>query len=106
MDGPCPALPAGCACIGNVFVKLRFIIIFNLFYMKNPMFKPAQQEVHHCISHQEGEWIIFHCPVCKDYERRVNWRTKEVKVRRGSSTAAHDGSHAQVPGDFGNFCAN
>lgn len=63
-------------------------------------------DTHQCLSHREGDWIIFHCPLCKDYERRVNWKTREVKVRRGSSNAVHAGSHAPVDGSGGNFSEN
>lgn len=66
-----------------------------------------KQEVeHHCIGHKEGNWIIFTCPVCRDYQRRINCVTKEVIVRKGSSNAVHVGSHAPVMTSVGNFCEN
>ncbi|MCB0522176.1 MAG: hypothetical protein H6577_14030 [Lewinellaceae bacterium] len=74
--------------------------------MENYSFDIFNQEQHQCLSHREGDWIIFHCPICKDYERRINWKTREVKVRRGSSTAAHAGSHAPVSSDVENFSIN
>lgn len=75
--------------------------------MKNPInINAFNEDQHQCIGHREGDWIIFHCPLCKDYERRINWKTHEVKVRRGSSNAAHSGSHAPVSTDDGMFSAN
>ena|GEM_PF-4036484 len=53
-----------------------------------------QQEEHHCIGHREGDWVIFICPVCKDYQRHVNTVTKEVKVRKGNTQAVHVGNHS------------
>jgi hypothetical protein len=35
----------------------------------------SDAEVHECESHRKGDWIIFRCPLCPDYERRMNWRT-------------------------------
>ncbi|MCB0576138.1 MAG: hypothetical protein KDC61_16405, partial [Saprospiraceae bacterium] len=42
-------------------------------------------------SHRDGEWIIWRCPQCEGYERRLNWNTGEMSVRRGDSTAQHTG---------------
>ncbi|MBX2891299.1 MAG: hypothetical protein KF734_10255 [Saprospiraceae bacterium] len=48
-------------------------------------------DIHECTSHRDGEWITWRCPHCKDYERRLNWKTGEMNVRRGRSTAQHIG---------------
>lgn len=55
-----------------------------------------QEKEHQCIGHKEGDWIIFTCPVCKDYQRQINCVTKQVTVRKGNSNAIHVGSHAPV----------
>lgn len=36
------------------------------------------REVHACESRQEGDWIIYTCPKCPNYKRRVNIVTREV----------------------------
>ncbi|MCF8244654.1 MAG: hypothetical protein K9J37_09480 [Saprospiraceae bacterium] len=61
---------------------------------------------HHCIGHKEGDWIIFICPVCKDYQRQINCVTKQVTVRQGNSNAVHIGSHAPVITTMDNFSIN
>lgn len=34
-------------------------------------------EVHTCESRREGDWIIFTCPNCPEYESRINFKTEE-----------------------------
>lgn len=34
---------------------------------------------HHCQSRRKGDWLIFTCPKCPDYERHFNWKTGEMK---------------------------
>lgn len=74
--------------------------------MNEPVFEAFNDEQHPCIGHNEGDWIIFTCPICKDYERRVNWKTGGVKVRRGGSKFNHFGSHAPVSTYIENFSTN
>lgn len=69
-------------------------------------FELFNEEQHQCIGHREGDWIIFHCPLCKDYERRINWKTREVKVRKGDSNITHAGSHGPVASDDSVFSRN
>ncbi|RMG27422.1 MAG: hypothetical protein D6730_07250 [Bacteroidetes bacterium] len=47
---------------------------------------------HACEAHRSGDWIVFRCAECPDYERRINWRTGEVKVRN-SSEVLHSGTY-------------
>lgn len=74
--------------------------------MKSPSFDAFNEEQHPCIGHQEGDWIIFTCPLCLDYERRINWKTSEIKVRKGDSTANHFGSHAPLKTTVQTFSPN
>ncbi|MBI5917254.1 MAG: hypothetical protein HY842_17935 [Bacteroidetes bacterium] len=67
---------------------------------------PFRENRHQCIGHREGDWIIFVCPICKDYERRINCKTKEMMVKRGMSNATHVGSHAPVALNARLFSAN
>lgn len=41
-------------------------------------FKGASEDSHKCYSETEGDWIVFRCPVCEDYERRINIKTGEM----------------------------
>jgi hypothetical protein len=36
---------------------------------------------HTCKSHQEGDWIVFTCPQCEGYERRININTGKMETR-------------------------
>ncbi len=53
---------------------------------------PYEVEKHSCESRQEGDWIIFTCKQCIDYERRFNWRTGKMKVNN-STLHLHRGEH-------------
>ncbi|MCA0235495.1 MAG: hypothetical protein LCH81_03855 [Bacteroidetes bacterium] len=56
---------------------------------------PSQSQ-HYCTSHREGEWIVWRCPHCSDYERRMNWQTGEMRIKRGASTAQHIGASTKA----------
>ena len=49
-------------------------------------------EHHICETFRDGDWIIFRCSKCPDYERRLNWRTQEMKVQN-SNTISHIGKY-------------
>lgn len=53
----------------------------------------SDAEVHECESYREGDWIIFRCPLCRDYERRMNWRTGEMKVENSTENITHSGQY-------------
>jgi hypothetical protein len=53
---------------------------------------------HECDSVIKGEWVIFRCPICKNYERRINMLTGETKVKNLSSIVRHSGRH--MPAQF------
>ena len=74
--------------------------------METPSFDAFDEEQHACIGYQEGDWIIFTCPICKDYERRVNWKTNEIKVKKGDSKFRHFGSHAPLRTQTETFSIN
>ena len=41
----------------------------------------SKVDSHTCESYRDGDWIVFLCPQCEGYERRMNWRTGEMKVK-------------------------
>lgn len=58
-------------------------------------FSDPEQTYHYCESRREGDWIIYTCKDCKDFERRYNWRTGEYKSKPASgSYIMHQGSYA------------
>lgn len=55
---------------------------------------PTPDSEHHkCQAARNGDWIIFQCPKCQDYERRLNWRTGETRSRNVSATIDHHGGY-------------
>jgi hypothetical protein len=46
---------------------------FDINFSGNP-------STHQCEQRIEGDWVIFTCPICKDYERRINLKSKEMQV--------------------------
>jgi hypothetical protein len=61
-------------------------------YEINVSNKPDYDQ-HECESSKEGDWVIFRCPICKGYERRIHAVTGEMKVKHANSTARHTGSY-------------
>lgn len=51
---------------------------------------------HECDSVVEGEWVVFRCPICSNYERRINLLTGETKVKNLSSVIRHSGRHNPI----------
>ena len=49
------------------------------------------QDGHKCKSYRDGDWIVFYCPQCHGYERRINWRTGEKKSKNIVSDIRHSG---------------
>ncbi len=66
------------------------------FAMTNPLFSNLLTDVHQCTSHRQGEWITWRCPHCAGYERRYNWVTGEMRLKRGGATAQHMGASTQA----------
>ncbi len=47
---------------------------------------------HTCVSHREGNWIVFTCPQCSAYERRLNFQTGEmINVSADDPYIVHQG---------------
>jgi hypothetical protein len=56
------------------------------------MINIEQTPAHHvCTCYIEGEWAVFRCPYCPEYERRINMQTGEMQVRGLSAVVAHLG---------------
>ena len=51
----------------------------------------TKSEMHECEATHEGDWVIFRCPICGDYERRINCNTGEMKVRSSKPHISHTG---------------
>ena len=59
--------------------------------MVERFFSDQPNETHLCTSYRDGEWIVWKCPYCEDYERRFNWHTGEMHINRGQSSFLHTG---------------
>jgi Zn finger protein HypA/HybF involved in hydrogenase expression len=55
--------------------------------------KPQDVEFHQCQATREGDWIVFRCPKCNGYERRLNWRTGEMTSRNVNVQVLHTGNY-------------
>ena len=53
--------------------------------------KEKDSNKHSCESRLEGDWIIWTCRECEGYERKLNWRTGEMRAKRTPTTAEHYG---------------
>lgn len=62
--------------------------------MKTIDFNAHNMEQHVCKSYRNGDWIIFYCEQCPDYERRMNWRTGEMQVKNAKTEVSHNGFYA------------
>lgn len=52
---------------------------------------------HLCTAHREGEWIVYTCPHCPTYERRIHLPTGHMLVQGGSNPhIQHQGSFSAV----------
>lgn len=56
-------------------------------------FEGLSENIHYCTSHIDKDWIVWRCPHCEGYERRLNWKTGEMRVNRGNSLAQHTGTN-------------
>ena len=54
---------------------------------------PTPEHTHPCTSERHGDWLVFRCAQCPDYERRINWKTGEMQVRGGRPGIMHRGMH-------------
>jgi hypothetical protein len=62
---------------------------------------------HQCETRMEGQWIVFTCPVCDDYERRIHSVTKETRVKRNPDNPYNHGGSFIRPGfDAVDSCPN
>ena len=56
---------------------------------------------HKCTSEQEGEWIVFRCDLCPDYERRMHLKTgKMVTKGNEESNILHNGFFVRPGFDY------
>jgi hypothetical protein len=48
---------------------------------------------HQCESYRDEDWVVFRCPICLDYERRINPGTGEKTTKNVRPDIHHSGSH-------------
>ncbi len=62
---------------------------------------------HQCTVTQEGDWVVFRCPHCKDYERRFNSKTGDMKTKgTQGNTFKHHGNYVRPGFDTGLYHPN
>ncbi len=55
---------------------------------------PQKGEHHSCESIREGDWIIFRCHQCPDYERRFNQITGKMKSKGTKPDVWHSSNYS------------
>jgi len=65
----------------------------NQIMLKVNFEKPVNGEHHECEAIRRGDWIIFSCPKCPDYERRLNWRTGKMTSKGARADVQHSGMY-------------
>lgn len=69
-------------------------------------FDHSKGNKHECASKKIGDWIIYTCPHCPDYQRKQNIKTDEMKVRCDKNNHnLHSGSYVK-PGLEGLYNPN
>lgn len=65
---------------------------------------------HQCTATKKGNEIVFTCPQCPNYERRVNIVTSEMKTKGVSFEIEHEGFSGfitpEIPNKNGEICLN
>ena len=73
--------------------------------MMNLTVEMTPTQTHECTGFREGDWMIFKCTICHDYERRLNWRTGRMTTKSDPENPfQHTGS--VVPTRFWSFDQN
>lgn len=54
---------------------------------------PSNSGEHECESYRDGDWIVFRCPICLDYERKINMRTGSMVSENARADIRHSGFH-------------
>ena len=54
---------------------------------------PANVLQHKCDARLEDDWVIFTCPKCADYERRLNYQTGTMQVKNSKENIFHSGQY-------------
>jgi len=58
-------------------------------------FQNLSEETHHCTSFRDGDWIVWRCPHCQNYERRFNLMTSTMSIK-GKNDFTHTGAFNPV----------
>ena len=70
-------------------------------------FNNSGESRHKCYSEKEGDWIVFKCPVCSDYERRIHSKTGEMKSKYNSDNRyRHSGTFVPIGLDADMYLPN
>lgn len=52
---------------------------------------PTEKETHQCTSYKEGDWVVFKCPICPQYEHRMNLIDNRMRTKGSSDDIQHTG---------------
>jgi hypothetical protein len=54
------------------------------------------EAAHECEARVEDEWVVYTCPKCPAYERRINQRTDEMTASGMQLGIQHSGTYAPL----------
>lgn len=63
-------------------------------------FTPRSDSTHHeCSATRSGDWVVYRCPQCSDYQRWHNLRTGKMKTKGLKANIQHWGvyNHKEAP---------
>ena len=61
---------------------------------------------HECTAERDGDWVIFTCPHCDDYVRRMNFKTGEMPPMKSWNDIPHRGLFVPVGLQPEKYCEN
>lgn len=90
----------GCTQMNDIFVF--FLIKINIMASIEFGGSGNKDRNHKCYTEQKGDWIIFRCHQCPDYERRMHLKTGKMKFKNNSEDSGilHNGFFVQPGFDY------
>jgi hypothetical protein len=70
-------------------------------------FNSSEDGKHKCSSKREGDWVVYSCPHCPDFQKRINLKTGEMESESDDTNYyLHSGSYTKPGIDAGHYNPN
>lgn len=64
-------------------------------------FSSTSKSSHQCSAEKEGEFIVYRCPLCPEYERRIHSKTGVMEVSGNiGNPHSHHGTYVKAGLDY------